>query len=285
MTTTQVNVRAAPSTASASLGLVGIFSKIQIIGKDASGSWYQIVYAESEAGKGWVRAEYVQINSGGEIRLVESAPGLGSAVSGRVTQKVNVRSEPGMESELLGVLNSNDLVSITGRNVDGKWIQIEFAGAPNRLGWVSAELVQVPDIESLPQIGATPEATPIPTVEASSPTIPANDGDSMQSPLTSVVFSVTGSRALQVKGNVSTINGDTEDWVQFTARGNSISIDLICPPNALRAELWNNGKAVGDFPCGWTSTANITPDNDYFLRLIQNETGYTEYVLNLEVIP
>ena len=163
MTTTQVNVRAEPSAASTSLGVIGIFIKVQVIGRDASGSWYQVLYAESETGKGWVRAEYVQVNAGDEIRLVETASGSGR-ISGMVIQKVNVRSGPGTEYELLGTLNPNDLVFIIGRDAGNKWIQIEFAGAPDGKGWVTAEFLQVADIESVPQIGAV-EETPTPMVE------------------------------------------------------------------------------------------------------------------------
>ena len=152
-TTTQVNVRAGPSTASESLGMIGPFVKVQVIGKDASGSWYQIIYAESEAGKGWVRAEFVQVNAPAEIPLVETTSGSGSAVSGLVIQKVNVRNGPGIEYELLGVLNSNDVVFITGKDPSGAWIQIEFANAPDGKGWVTAEFLQMGNIETVPIIG------------------------------------------------------------------------------------------------------------------------------------
>jgi uncharacterized protein YraI len=283
MTTTQVNVRAAPSTASASLGLISIFAKVQITGRDTSGSWYQIVYAESEAGKGWVRAEYVQVDAKAEIQLVETASGSGSVVNGIVLQKVNVRSGPDIASELLGVLNSNDLVFITGRDAESKWIQIEFASAPDGKGWVTAEFLQAENLESVPQLGVAAEATPVPTDGNSTPTASAKmavqDGDSMQSPLARVVFSATGSRALQLQGDVSAPDGDMEDWVQFTSQGDTVSIEVTCP---IRTELWNNGNAVGNFPCGGASLAKVTPGKDYFLRLIQNGSGYTDYILNLE---
>ena len=96
-TTTQVNVRAETSTASETLGLIGQFAKVQIIGKDASGSWYQIIYADSGTGHGWVRAEYVQVNAPAEIPLVENVAGNGSGVSGLVIQKINVRNGPGTD--------------------------------------------------------------------------------------------------------------------------------------------------------------------------------------------
>ena len=287
MTTTQVNVRAEPSTASTSLGVIGIFIKVQVIGRDASGSWYQVLYAESETGNGWVRAEYVQVNAGDEIRLVETTSGSGAGISGMVIQKVNVRSGPGTEYELLGTLNPNDLVFIIGRDAGNKWIQIEFAGAPDGKGWVTAEFLQVADIESVPQIGAV-EETPTPMVEI--PTITAaktaaQDGDSMQSPLAVTIFSPMGSRALQVHGDVSAPDGDIEDWIQFMPQGSIVSIQVTCTDAALRVELWNNGNSVDDFSCGEAVLADVVPGGSYFLRLIQTGTGYTGYVLNLEGIP
>lgn len=103
ITTTQLNVRMEPSTASETLGMVNQFATVQVIGKDASGSWYQISYINS---KGWVRAEYVQVNATVEIPVIRSVTGSGSGMSGLVIQKINVRGGPGINYEALGVLKS-----------------------------------------------------------------------------------------------------------------------------------------------------------------------------------
>jgi uncharacterized protein YraI len=286
MTTTQVNVRAEPSTASASLGLVGIFAKVQISGRDSSGSWFQIVHAESPAGKGWVRAEYVQVNSGAEIRPVDVSTASGAG--GVVIQKVNVRSGPGVDFELLGVLNSNDLVSITGRDSSGEWLLIEFAASPDGKGWVTAEFLQAANFDNLPVIGAAVEETPEPPVETA-PVVAAQtaaqDGDSMQSPLAAVAFSVTGSRALQVQGDVSAPQGDAEDWVGFEFESGEVVIAVNCEGGGLRGELWNAGASVKSFLCGEQVTAQAVANGDFFVRLFQSEAGYTAYTLRLEVMP
>jgi uncharacterized protein YraI len=290
-TTTQVNVREGPSTASESLGLVGPFVKVQVIGKVASGSWYQIIYAESEAGKGWVRAEFVQVNAPAEIPLVEATSGSGSAVSGLVIQKVNVRNGPGTEYELLGVLNSNDVVFITGKDPSGKWIQIEFASAPDGKGWVIAEFLQMGNIETVPLIASATDETTNPTDMAPTPNIitisAIQDGDSMQTPLAMVTFSPTGPRALQVNGDVSAPVGDLEDWIQFTTDGEVVAIQVTCPGNTLRVELWDTEKPVDDLPCGDRSFVTVAPNSSYFLRLSEssvNIPGYTNYILKVENI-
>ena len=259
VTTAQVNIREKPSTASASAGLLGIFSPIQITGRDASGSWLQIVYSESTTGKGWVRAEFVQVAAGVEIQPLAAESG-----SGAVTQKVNVRSGPGAEFDLLGVLNSNDQVFITDKNEGGQWLQIEFAAAPDGRGWVAAEFVQ----------GDMPQPTP--TVGASPPALAATDGDSQQDPLAAVVFSVTGSRIFQVADEV-----DAEDWIRFTTWGGVIAVQLDCDDDSLLAELWQGGAPVKKFSCGDAFTTNLDA-GDYFLKLASNVRA--AYVLRVEVI-
>jgi uncharacterized protein YraI len=285
-TTTQLNVRAGTSTANESLGMIGPFVKIQVTGRDASGSWYQIIYAESATGKGWVRAEYVQVNAPVEIPLVEAESSSGAAVSGLVIQKINVRNGPGTGYELLGVLNSKDAVFITGRDASSAWIQIEFAGAPDGKGWVTAEFLQADNIESVPLIGESivETATPMPNAISA---LAMQDGDSMQAPLAVAVFSPTNSRALQMNGDVSVPNGDIEDWVQFTTAGEVVAIQVTCPGNTLRVELWNNEKPVDDFllSCGEKSLVTVTPNSNYFLRLSEFSVAmpeYTKYILSVE---
>jgi uncharacterized protein YraI len=294
-TTTQVNVRAGPSTASESLGMIGPFVKVEILGRDASGSWYQIIYAESETGKGWVRAEYAQVNAPAEIPLVETSAGSGSAVSGLVIQKVNVRNGPGIEYELLGVLNPNDVVFITGKDAGGAWIQIEFANSttPDGKGWVTREFLQVGNIEAAPIIGAAAAETANPTDATADPNTAAGsamqDGDSMQAPLAAAFFSPVGSRALQVNGDVSAPNGDAEDWIQFTTAGEVVAIKVTCPGNTLSVELWNNEKPVDGLflACGEKSFVTVASNSRYFLRLSKsgtNEPGTANYILSMESV-
>jgi hypothetical protein len=113
------------------------------------------------------------------------------------------------------------------------------------------------------------------------------DGDSMQAPLAAVTFSPTGSRTLQVSGDVSAPDGDLEDWIQFTTDGKVVAIQVTCPGNTLRVELWNNEKPVDDLPCGDKSFVTVVPNNTYFLRLSEssmNDPRYTNYILKVENI-
>jgi len=290
-TTTQVNVRAETSTASETLGLIGQFAKVQIIGKDASGSWYQIVYPDSGTGYGWVRAEYVQVNAPAEIPPVENVTGNGSGVSGLVIQKINVRNGPGTTYDSLGVLSPNDVVSVTGKDPESKWLQIIFSSAPDGKGWVASEFLQADNLDTLPVVGSSQQITETPSSVLSISTATTlsaiQDGDSMDAPTATAAFSSAGMHILQVTGNVSSPGGDTEDWVQFTSTGKAITLQLTCSGDALNVELWSNSIFEKDLSpaCGAKQTIVITPNNKYFLRLSEataNDLHYTHYILSLE---
>jgi hypothetical protein len=214
-------------------------------------------------------------------------------VNGLVIQKINVRNGPGTEFELIGVLNSNDVVFITGKNPNGAWMQIEFASAPDGKGWVTAEFLQTENIESVPLIGIAADEIATRTNATSTPNITVvsamQDGDSAQAPLAVMFFSPTGSRALQVSGDVSAPDGDVEDWIQFTSAGGVVAIQVDCLGNTLRVELWKDGKPVDGFllSCGEQSFVTAASNSNYFLRLSEssaNEPGYTNYILRVEGI-
>ncbi|HLA07168.1 MAG TPA: SH3 domain-containing protein, partial [Anaerolineales bacterium] len=58
-TSTQVNVRAEPSTASDVLGTILPNTKVRIVGKDPGDNWWLILYEQGVDGKGWVTAQYI----------------------------------------------------------------------------------------------------------------------------------------------------------------------------------------------------------------------------------
>lgn len=282
ITTTQLNVRDKPSAAGKPLGMIGVFSKVQIVGKASGGGWYQILYAEAEGGKGWVRAEYVQVQAGDALQIVEVKPEAGSGVLGLAAKKVNVRKEAGTDSEALGTLNPQDLILITGRNADGKWLQIEFSAAPGGRGWVAAEFVQAESIEEVPQIGEEEETlTPVPPAPAA-----VLDGDSMESPLATVLFSPAASHAAQWDGSLSALKGDSEDWLRFSAAYEMVVVfEARCANRGLRAEIWESQKVVNDFSCGNKFLFPAKAEREYFLRLKQNENGFTDYAIFMESVP
>lgn len=283
-TTAQVNVRADTTTASESLGVIPPFAQVQIIGRDASGNWYRIIHADSETGAGWVRAEFVQVAAPAEIPVVRTGAGGGSGLSGVILERINVRGGPGAGHESFGILNPKDVVSILGRDAGGSWAQIEFAGAPDGMGWVAAEFIEVEDFDSLPVIGAaeapvSSEAAPAFVQSA------VQDGDSLESPIAQAALEAPGARAVQVSGEVSAPEGDNEDWIGFSAGGNAVVIEIQCSGNSLRMELWNNGRMLDAFACGEKRAVNVAPGGAYHLQVFEpgaEVPRYTRYVVKIE---
>jgi uncharacterized protein YraI len=293
-TTTQLNVRTEPSTAGNSLGIVNAFSNIQIIGKENFGKWYQIVYAESPSGRGWITAAYVQLDVTAEVPVIETVSGAGLGVSGLVIRGINVRSGPGTTYESLGTLTPDDVVTVTGKDPSGAWMEIEFANSTSGKGWASTEFLQVNSPESLPVLGdaiATEinTAAAIPSTTTSSQPIARQDGDSISSPFAVVSFSPSGTRTLQVQGNVSAPEGDVEDWVQFTSFSTNIVAEVKCSNNAVGVELWNNGSNSNGvvLACGENRAIQIEPAQPYFFRIQANTSNnlqYVQYFLKLSAV-
>lgn len=273
-TTSQLNVRSEPSTASASLGMLDAFSRVQVVAKDAGGNWYQVLYAAGPQGMGWVRAQYVQVPSPEDVPPLAGAQ---SGPSGTVTQQVNVRSGPGTSFNALGTLNPQDSVTLTGKNPEGTWLQIAFSAGEGGLAWIAAGYVQSGATAGLPIIGeqgqvlgtGTPEAlapSPTPTV------LPAfEDGDSAAAPAADVRFSPSGSGSLQYTSEVSSPTGDREDWIRFTPYLPEVTIELTCLGSAdAIAAIFSDGAPLPDLPdlaCGVKQLYHLTPGTAYELRV------------------
>lgn len=247
-TTTQVNVRSEPSTIEDALGMIAPFSNVQILGREPYGAWYQIIYSSSPNGKGWITAAYTQVNSAAEIPVLQVGSDSGSSVIGLVIQPINVRSGPGTSHASLGTLSTNDVITVTGKDVSGEWMQIKFK---NEAGWVASEFLKVDGTDLLPEI--TDEAQAVGTdenqiVESPSPVNSAGvqDNDSIQMPLASIVFSKAGVRAIQFKGNISSSNGDREDWLQLNSTAAPLLVEVECTGSNLYLELLNDEELMRD---------------------------------------
>jgi uncharacterized protein YraI len=247
---TQINVRAQPSTASNILGMISANSKVEILGKDPAGNWYEINYQQGVDGKGWVTAKYVITAKGIEIPVIGGDgqnPNNGNVAV--VQQQINVRSGPGTSFNSLGTLNAQDVVNLIGKDANGTWLQVEFSSGPNGKGWVNAAFVQARGVENLPIVAeagtvigtGTPTGVP-PTATAT--VIPAwVDNDSQSKPAASVVFEPLGTHTLIYIGDVSTPQGDPEDWIQFTPYRDAVLASLECNNNP-QIKVLENGRPI-----------------------------------------
>lgn len=288
-TTTQVNVRADTSSASESLGVIPAFTAVRVTGVDVSGNWYQIAYPDSTAKTGWVRAEFVQVDASAVIMVIRPEAGEGSGVSGVIIERINVRSGAGRTFEALGILNPGDAVITTGRDAGGGWIQIEFASAPDGIGWVAAEFIEVEDIELLPVIGGEESVEEEEPAQSTAIQPAMQDGDSRESPLAQVTLEPSGARAFQFSGEVSAPDGDNDDWIGFYTDSGKVAIEVQCSSNSLRVELWNNGGMMDTVPlaCGERRVWSVSPNSNYYLRIHeQNSEGFrrTRYTIKIERI-
>lgn len=298
-TTSQVNVRGEPSTASAPLGMIGPSTKVEIIGKDPSGNWLQIIFPQAPNGKGWVTLQYINVKDPDTIPIVGIATGSGPGKSGAVLQQINVRSGPGTNFDSLGILNPKDVVALTGKDASGVWLQIQFASGPGGKGWVTAAYVQTSGAATLPIVGQTGHVvgtgTPTSIPLTITPTLVAapQDNDSAQSPAVAVTFSPSGARSLIYSSDVSAPNGDPEDWIQFTPYSTDVLADLTCLGNGiLRVELWQNGTQLqnwGSLACGETKQISLSSGQPYLMQLIavpnQGELEYVRYTISIDTTP
>jgi len=276
-TTTQLNVRTEPSTGGATVGMLAPFTAVQVIARDAGGNWYQIVHPAAPEGKGWVRAEYVQVPDPSLVPPLSGAPGAQEGPSGTVSQQINVRSGPGTTFDSLGTLNPQDSVTLTARNPEGSWLQIAFSAGPEGRGWVAAGFIEGADASTLPIIGEQGAVVGTGTAEApaptSTPTVLAayDDGDSASGPAVNVVFSPSGAGGLQYISEVSAPQGDAADWVQFTPYMPAVTIELTClGSNGASAELLEAGAPVPGTPrlaCGGKQLLELTPGTAYLVRV------------------
>ena len=294
-------MRSEPSTASNVLGVIPADMRIEITGKDPGGNWWQIHYPHPQAvdGKGWVTAQFVKTVNTPDVPTIGSAQD--SPTGGNVAivqQQLNVRSGPGTGFNSLGTLNPQDVVSLTGKDPKGAWLQIDFPAGPEGRGWVNAAFVQAQGAENLPIIAESGlvVGTGTPTVVPPTPTsttIPAReDGDSASSPLTSVTFDLQGTRALIYQGDISSPEGDLQDWIAFKPYDRFVFVSLECKGNAaIIVQLLENDSLVNTYmECGaQMEELAVHPGSNYRIHLQAVPSAgtlrYTSYILTIKTRP
>ncbi len=290
-TSTQVNVRAEPSTAGAVIGVIPANLNVEIVGKDTGGNWWQINYPAGQTadGKGWVTAEFITTQEEPNV------PVIGEGVTAVIQQQLNVRSGPGTNFNSLGTLNAKDVVTLTGKDANGAWLQINFAIGPDGKGWINAAFLQAAGVENLPIVSSsnevvgteTPTGAPTPSTPAALPA--PNDGDSPSAPAVSVTLSPNGVKSFQYSSDVSSPVGDAEDWIQFTPSGGTVLIELECEGSgSYVAEVLLNSALIQNLVCGKIILVPTLPNAAHTIRFQSAPTGdlqYTKYTLRAEVFP
>jgi uncharacterized protein YgiM (DUF1202 family) len=193
------------------VGQLDAGQNVQILFRDVTGAWYQILYPPGPQGRGWVASQYITVAAG--TQAPREATPTPAGPTGSVIQRLNIRSGPGTNFDTLGMLDPNQVVFLTGKNSTASWFQITYSNGPGGHGWVTAQYIQTDVSASLPVLDdygnvITPNTAGLPSVPvlSSTPTLgPAYaDGDSSANPEVRVTFSTTGTTRFIYSDQVST---------------------------------------------------------------------------------
>jgi uncharacterized protein YraI len=316
--TAQVNVRVAPDANATSLGLLNYGKRVQVIGKDASGKWWHIIYPENSATTGWVTVQYAPIpeEDAAKIPVVQVAnpPTQALAVTSSLNEtplapvvattptsasriasvkaQIFVRAGPGQMYDTLGTVNAGTIVTLTGRNQNNVWVQIQFDGGQDGKGWVAAAYLVGADLSGLPYFDNDGKLISVPTEISNSgqPTLTATafspaaaDGDSEKEPSVRLKFSPDGAGEFTFSSQLSSPSGDTTDWVAFTPyeptnQSTFVYFKLECTGNGgITATLEKDGIPVPELKplvCGnYDFAVQVLGGQEYMLVLNADGTG------------
>jgi micrococcal nuclease len=74
VTTSDLNVRAGPSTGYAIVGKLSLDDSVEVVGRNAPGDWLQVVYPANSDRRGWIAADYAKLTGPLETLPEVSAP-------------------------------------------------------------------------------------------------------------------------------------------------------------------------------------------------------------------
>jgi uncharacterized protein YgiM (DUF1202 family) len=239
ITADSINLRSEPNTTSASLGILRRNDVVMVTGRNGIGTWAQITTSTGIVG--WVGSPYVLLLNNAkfsDVPVVDeesntagstSGPASGGLQGAITADSINLRSEPNTTSASLGILRSNDVVMVTGRNVDGTWAQISTSAGV--VGWIGSPFVvllqgkfsDVPVVDpNAPAAAATEEATA--TAEATGEATdcpPTPTGDGAATPAAEATSDASsGSVSAGLKGAI------TADSIHVRSEPNQNSQDL-----------------------------------------------------------
>jgi len=319
--TAQVNVRVAPDKNAVALGLLNYGSQVQVIGKNAGGDWWQIIYPENSTTTGWVTVTYAPLpdETVAKIPVVivpASTPvpapnetplalATDTARTASLKAQIFVRLGPGQTYDSLGTLPAGTIVTLTGRNENNVWVQIQFEGGLDGKGWVAAAYLIGADLTGLPyfdnhgQLIFAPTAVANPGQPTPTPTAfsaATMDSDSEQNPSVRQKFSPDGTRELSFSSDLSSPSGDTTDWVAFTPyqptnQSTYVYFKLACTGNGgITAVLEKDGLPVPNarqLVCGnYDLGVQVLGGQEYMLVLSADGSGsvlrYVSYTLSIK---
>ncbi|MDQ2692172.1 MAG: hypothetical protein M3Y68_09090, partial [Chloroflexota bacterium] len=158
--------------------------------------------------------------------------------------------------------------------------------------------VQAQGVENLPIISEEGLiiGTGTPTTIPPSPTstiVPAwDDSDSSTSPVASVIFEAMGTQALFYHGDLSSPQGDAEDWIAFQPYDSFVLVSLGCEgTGSIIVDVTEPEPVVNELiECNEPAVRmEVIPGVTYLLHLqtapTSEELQYVTYVLTVRTMP
>jgi uncharacterized protein YgiM (DUF1202 family) len=181
-----LNIRSGPGLEFLPFTTLALGQSVELIGRDTTGAWVQVRLADGRIG--WASGRFLVSNSLltnlpiastdplaaiPVVTTTVSSTGTGGLATGTVvnTNRLNVRSGPGLNFNVFATLIQSQAVTLEGRNADGSWLQVRLPAG--RLGWVSSAFIAANlEIANLPVItSVTAPVVSTPSVTTTTPGI------------------------------------------------------------------------------------------------------------------
>jgi hypothetical protein len=150
-----VFIRALPTQESDSVASRFEDDRLEAVGRNADGTWFQVVRPYSETVIGWIDVSLVIYDF--EVTLLPitdlvtgvtgETPIVDTGISVFINQNARMRSDPGRNAPIIAILPNSITLPAVARNPAGDWVQVNYNGT---LGWVAIFLVRtVNDVSAL----------------------------------------------------------------------------------------------------------------------------------------
>ncbi len=201
---------------------------------------------------------------------------------------VQMRAGPGGEYDLIGQVQQGEALRVTGRNDEGKWLEV--IAPDNTQGWVAAMWLQINTPLDSMEIAAIP-ATPTPTVTptpspTSTPTITPTPSPV---PPTSTPTPTPGPENVQVGQIFADPVGDVPaPYIDVVALSSSLQGELLrvtlqfqeLPPLLLSPEIVEQGTFEYDWQVDIDADNQLNPQlgtgRDYYFHLHSRESDTSQ---------
>lgn len=150
-----VRVRYGPNTEYVVISHLNRGDEVEYIGRDHSGDWIKV---DLNGIQGWVSAEFVV---GLEVDVMQ-LPIVEDQIARVLVDALNVCSDPLYNAPIVGKVNRDVILTLTGRDDGGEWIRVQNGTLS---GWVVRVHLNIPDESYFMRLPLISRAhTPTPTV-------------------------------------------------------------------------------------------------------------------------